>query len=65
MGIAAFQPGDLVFFNTLGAGVPSHVGVYVGDRMFTHAGTSTGVTFSSLDDNYWASRFLGARRFLR
>ncbi len=65
VGIAAFQPGDLVFFNTLGAGTPSHVGVFVGDRMFTHAGTSTGVTFSSLDDNYWTSRFLGARRFLR
>lgn len=65
VGIAAFQPGDLVFFNTLGAGTPSHVGVFVGDRMFTHAGTTTGVTFASLDDSYWSSRFLGARRLLR
>ena len=65
VGIAAFKPGDLVFFNTLGAGTPSHVGVFLGDRMFTHAGTSTGVTVASLDDNYWSSRFLGARRIIR
>jgi NlpC/P60 family len=65
VGIAAFKPGDLVFFNTLGAGTPSHVGVFLGDRTFTHAGTTTGVTVASLDDNYWSSRFLGARRVIR
>lgn len=62
LGIAGHKPGDLLFFSTLAKGTPGHVGVYVGDRMFTHSGTSTGVTYSSLDDNYWSSRFMGARR---
>ena len=65
IGIGAFQPGDLLFFNTQGAGNPTHVGVYLGERMFTHAGTSTGVTTASLDNSYWASRFLGGRRVSR
>ncbi|MSU32273.1 MAG: hypothetical protein EXS25_06385 [Pedosphaera sp.] len=65
IGIGTFQPGDLLFFNTQGEGNPTHVGVYLGERMFTHAGASSGVTTASLDDSYWASRFLGARRINR
>jgi cell wall-associated NlpC family hydrolase len=57
------QPGDVVFFaNTYAAGL-SHVGIYVGDRQFVDAGTErTGVRRASLDEPYWASRFVGARR---
>lgn len=54
------QAGDLVFFNTTG-GV-SHVGIYVGDNKFTHAGSSTGVTTAKLSDSYWAKRYIGAKR---
>jgi len=65
VGIAAFEPGDLVFFGDLNSLSPIHVGIYVGDRSFTHSSVGTGVSFASLDDTYWKPRFLGARRFQR
>jgi hypothetical protein len=49
------KEGDLVFFNTHG-GV-SHVGVYLENDYFLHASTH-GVTISSLDDHYYAKRFI-------
>lgn len=54
------REGDLVFFNTTG-GV-SHVGVFLSDGYFVHAGSSTGVTISHLDDPYFSKRYLGAGR---
>lgn len=56
------REGDLVFFNTSGDGV-SHVGIYVGNNKFAHA-ASKGVTITSLDDSYYAKRYLGARRVM-
>ncbi|WP_256760636.1 C40 family peptidase [Cohnella sp. WQ 127256] len=56
------RPGDLVFFNTSGSGV-SHVGIYVGNNNFAHA-ASKGVTITSLDEGYYAKRYLGARRVM-
>jgi len=58
-------PGDLVFFNTVG-GI-SHVGIYIGDNKFIHAasqGSKTGVIISSLDEEYYKTRYLGAKRLL-
>lgn len=52
--------GDLVFFNTKG-GV-SHVGVYIGNNRFVHASTSSGVTISDLDDDYFSRRYVGSGR---
>ncbi len=49
------EEGDLVFFNTRG-GV-SHVGVYLDNDRFVQA-SSHGVTISSLDDHYYARRFI-------
>lgn len=59
------RPGDLVFFahtyNTSAAA--SHVGIYVGDGKFVHAANSSdGVKTSSLSEEYYSSRYVGARR---
>lgn len=58
------QPGDLVFFNTLGAR-HSHVGVYVGNNKFVHASNPrTGVRMDVLSNRYYAQRFEGAQSLL-
>ena len=57
-------PGDLVFFNTLGAR-HSHVGVYVGNGRFVHASNPrTGVRLDLLSNRYYAQRFEGAGSLL-
>ncbi len=58
-------PGDLVFFNT--TGVPSHVGIYAGNRQMIHAasaGSQTGVIVSGLDESYYKKRIVEARRVI-
>jgi len=53
-------PGDLVFFDGLG-----HVGIYIGGGQFVHAPhTGDVVKISSLDESWYASSFVGARRIL-
>lgn len=59
---AGLEPGDLVFFDTMG-GI-SHVGIYIGDGKFVDA-ASTDVEVDSLNDPYyWASRYVTARRII-
>lgn len=53
--------GDLVFFNTMGR-TASHVGIYIGDGKFIHAGVSQGVSIAALDSSYWKPKYNGARR---
>jgi peptidoglycan DL-endopeptidase LytE len=54
--------GDLVFFeNTYKRGI-SHLGIYVGDNKFIHAGDN-GVEITSLNNSYWKSKFDGFKRF--
>ncbi len=52
--------GDLVFFET--EKDTYHVGVMINRSQFMHAGVSTGVTFSTLKNEYWLKRYLTARR---
>ena len=59
---AAVAPGDLVFFTTVAPGA-SHVGIAVGGDQFVHAPSSSGVVrVERLSAQYWASRFVGAKR---
>jgi cell wall-associated NlpC family hydrolase len=59
---ARLEPGDLVFFSTTTPGA-SHVGIAVGGDQFVHAPSERGVVrVEALSAQYWASRFIGARR---
>ncbi len=57
------QFGDLIFFNTRSAVYVSHVGMYLGNGMFTHASSRNGVTVSSLESEYYSTHMIGARRY--
>ena len=54
--------GDLVYFNTSARYYPGHVGIYLDDNLFAHASSSRGVIVSSLNNIYYASKFIGANR---
>lgn len=54
--------GDLVFFeDTYKEGI-SHMGIYLGDNQFIHAG-SNAVEIASLDSMYWKEHFVSFKRF--
>ncbi|TQR17388.1 C40 family peptidase [Psychrobacillus vulpis] len=54
--------GDLVFFeNTYKEGI-SHMGIYLGNNEFIHAGTK-GVEIARLDSVYWKDHFVSFKRF--
>ena len=56
------QPGDLVFFNTLRRPF-SHVGIYLGESRFVHSPARGGqVEIVDMTNNYWQTRYNGARR---
>ncbi|MFZ5814120.1 MAG: stalk domain-containing protein [Bacillota bacterium] len=62
---ADLAPGDLVFFTTYAEGA-SHVGIYDGRGGFVHAQSpEVGVVRTSLENPWWAARYLGARRVFR
>jgi cell wall-associated NlpC family hydrolase len=53
------QPGDLVFFNSLG-----HVGIYIGGNQFIHSPHTGDVVKISAMTGYYSSGYVGARRIL-
>ena len=57
------QVGDLVFFGS--GSYANHVGIYIGSGNFVHAANpSSGVRVSSLNETYYATRYIGARRII-
>ncbi|PIR16720.1 MAG: hypothetical protein COV48_09460 [Elusimicrobia bacterium CG11_big_fil_rev_8_21_14_0_20_64_6] len=59
----SLREGDLIFFNTMGAGV-SHVAMVVDakTKKFIHASSSKGVMVADLNNKWFGQRYLGARR---
>jgi peptidoglycan endopeptidase LytE len=60
------QAGDLVFFDTVGRGEVTHIGIYLGDNQFVSANSYRNqVSLDRLQgDPYWGPLWLGARRVL-
>jgi cell wall-associated NlpC family hydrolase len=64
----ALLPGDLLFFKTMGRRhAISHVGIYLGDGQFIHAGSWGGprnrcIRLAELTSRYFAERVVAARR---
>lgn len=57
------QPGDMVFFRTLGGSRISHVGLYIGNDRFIHAPrTGKNIEITSLSHKYWNGKYAFARR---
>ena len=54
--------GDLVFFSTYAPG-PSHVGIYIGNGMMIDD-ENNGVMYSSINNSYYANKFVGGRRVI-
>ncbi|PZX05928.1 peptidoglycan endopeptidase LytE [Psychrobacillus insolitus] len=60
--VSSPQIGDLVFFsNTYTSGI-SHVGIYIGNNSFVHAGGDR-VQVTSLNNSYWSKHFDSYKRF--
>ena len=60
--VADLRPADIVYFK-IEYQRPLHVGIYLGNGKFIHAPSRWGkVNIQGLDQDYWKSRYLGARR---
>ena len=64
VGRRRLQRGDLVFFSEdTRRSLVTHVGIYEGDRVMINASSRAGrVRRDDLDDEFWAERFMFARR---
>ena len=61
---AELLPADIVYFK-IERQKPLHVGIYLGDGKFIHAPSRRGkVNIQNLGQDYWKSRYLGARRIV-
>jgi len=59
---SALLPGDLVFFGDADNDLVTHVGIYMGGNKFANATNSEGVKYSSLNESFFFSKYLFAKR---
>lgn len=59
---ANLKPGDLVFFSTYAPGA-SHVGIYMGGGDMIDS-EDFGLVIDNMNNQYWSSRYIGARRYI-
>lgn len=67
VGIEEAKPGDIIVFDTIHAGGPSHVAIFKGDGTIIHAvseGRQTGVIVSALKGSSFEKAMMGARCFV-
>ena len=58
------QVGDPICFSSSSQSI-GHVGIYIGNGQFIHSSSGSGsVIISDLSDNYYASRYVGARHIV-
>ncbi|MCB0460811.1 MAG: NlpC/P60 family protein [Flavobacteriaceae bacterium] len=57
------KPGDLVFFRPTRR--YKHVGIYMGNNLFMHSSTSSGVIKSNINNPYWKKKYKFAKRILK
>lgn len=63
--VSALLPGDLLFFAARPRKPITHVGIYIGDGLFVHAASkSKRVKLSEIDQRYYLTRLVAARRYL-
>jgi len=58
----ALLPGDLVFFGDTLKDSVTHVGIYMGSNKLANATTSQGIKYSDLDEPFFFSTYLFAKR---
>ncbi|WP_100403439.1 C40 family peptidase [Bacillus sp. FJAT-42315] len=61
------KEGDLVFYNTTGkpSKKASFVGIYIGKNQFMGVTTKNGVSVIDMNNKYWKSKYLGAKRIIK
>lgn len=60
------KTGDLIFFSfSKKSKRITHVGIYLSDSLFMHAGQKSGVIASRLEDPYWKQKIVASKRLAR
>ncbi|OCA87079.1 C40 family peptidase [Pseudobacillus wudalianchiensis] len=61
------KKGDLVFYNTTGkkGNTVSFVAIYLDKNQMIGVSTKSGVTIIDMNNNYWKTKFVGAKRIVK
>lgn len=59
------KAGDLVFFKTGARPHGYHVGIYITNGIFVHLSSHGGARLQNIHMNYWKTKYITARRYLK